>query len=320
MTMPPAVHPGDAAAPAGPRSVAVVNSSSSLVVCVVVTRRRLQSLRECLRAIAGQSHRPDHVVVVDNGPDLAVRLALEECGLEHTYLPSRTNLGGAGGFALGILTARSLGADWVWLADDDGRPGGDRTLATLLRCAEDKSLDAVAPLVLDLDDPDRLAFPLRRGMAWARTRSDLGTIRFLPGVAQLFNGTLLSARALDTVGVPDPRLFVRGDEVEVHRRMVRSGLRFGTCTLASYRHPSGARDYRPILGGRVPVYVPAERGRAAIAYRNQGYLTSQPGLRWRRWPDEARYAWYYLAQQRDLTGWRGWLEHSSRGRREEFSA
>ncbi len=297
-----------------------MNSSQSLVVCVIVTHQRPESLRDCLRAIAGQSRPLDHVVVVDNSPDEAARQALEECGLPHTYLPSRTNLGGAGGFALGILTARSLGADWVWLADDDGRPGGERTLATLLRCAEDKTLDAVAPLVLDLDDLDRLAFPLRQGMGWARSRSDLGAVRFVWGVAQLFNGTLLSSRALDTVGVPDPRLFVRGDEVEVHRRMVRSGLRFGTCTLASYRHPSGTRDYRPILGGRVPVYVPVERARAAIAYRNQGYLTSQPGLRWRRWPDEARYAWYYLAQQRDLAGWRGWLEQSSRGRREQFSA
>ena len=320
MTTTPGVHPGDPGPPARPSTVGEVSSSASLVVCVVVTHQRPESLRRCLRAVAGQSRPPDHVVVVDNGQDAAARRALAECGLPHTYLPSRTNLGGAGGFALGILTARSLGADWVWLADDDGRPGGDRTLATLLRCAEDKSLDAVAPLVLDLDNPDRLAFPLRQGLAWVRTRADLGAVRFVPGVAQLFNGTLLSARALDTVGVPDPRLFVRGDEVEVHRWMVRSGLRFGTCTLATYRHPSGARDYRPILGGRVPVYVPAERGRAATAYRNQGYLTSQPGLRWRRWPDEARYAWYYLAQQRDLTGWRGWREQSSRGRREQFSA
>ena len=297
-----------------------MSTPAPLVVCVVVTHRRPESLRRCLTAVASQSRRPDQLVIVDNAPDGDTGLALEECGLPHTYLPSRTNLGGAGGFALGILTARSLGADWVWLADDDGRPGSDRTLATLLRCADDKALDVVAPLVLDLDDPERLAFPMRRGLAWARTRADLGGTRFVPGLAQLFNGTLFSSRALDAVGVPDPRLFVRGDEVEVHRRMVRAGLRFGTCALASYRHPSGARDYRPILGGRVPVYVPAERAKAAIAYRNQGYLTSQPGMRWRRWPDEARYAWYYLAQQRDLTGWRGWLAQSAEGRREQFSA
>jgi len=320
MATPPPVHLRAAAPSVGARSVAVVNTTTSLVVCVVVTHHRPESLSRCLAAVAGQSRQPDHVVLVDNGPDDASRKALAECGIPSSYLGSRTNLGGAGGFALGILTARALGADWVWLADDDGRPGADRTLATLLRCADDKGLDAVAPLVLDLDDAERLAFPLRRGLTWARTRSELGGIRFVPGVVQLFNGTLISSRALDAVGVPDPRLFVRGDEVEFHRRLVRSGIRFGTCTLASYRHPSGASDFRPILGGRVPVYVPSDRGRAAIAYRNQGYLTSQPGLRWRRWPDEARYAWYYLAQQRDLTGWREWQSLSGEGRREQFTA
>ncbi len=75
----------------------------------------------------------------------------------------------------------------------------------------------------------------------------------------------------------------------------------------------------PILGGRVPVYVPGDRARAAIAFRNQAYLTSQPGMRWRRWPDEARYAWYYLAQQRDLSGCRRWQGHTAEGRREQFS-
>lgn len=289
-------------------------------MCVVVTHQRAELLARCLAAVAGQSRRPDHVVVVDNGPDDSTSDALEAADLPHTYLPSSTNLGGAAGFAYGILTARALGADWVWLADDDGRPGSERTLATLLRCAQDKALDAVSPLVVDDADPQRLAFPLRQGLSWARTRGDLGARRFLPGVAQLFNGALLSARALDAVGVPDARLFVRGDEVEVHRRLVRSGLRFGTCVLATYRHPSGTADFVPILGGRVPVYVPCDRARAAIAFRNQGYLTSKPGMRWRRWPDEARYAWYYLAQQRDLSGWRQWQDRTAEGRREQFTA
>lgn len=290
------------------------------VVCVVVTRDRPETLAHWLTALADQARRPDHLVLVDNGPDGRTRELLAASPIPHTYLPSDTNLGGAGGFAYGILTARALGADWVWLADDDGRPGSDRTLATLLRCAEDKALDAVSPLVLDLADPERLAFPLRRGLTWARTRADLEGLRFIPRVAQLFNGALFSARALDTVGVPDPRLFIRGDEVEVHRRMVRSGLRFGTCVLASYRHPSGAADFVPILTGRVPVYAPIDRARADTAFRNQGYLTSQPGMRWRRWPDEARYAWYYLATQRDVTGYRHWQSRTAEGRREQFTA
>ncbi len=289
-------------------------------MCVVVTHRRPESLARCLAALAAQSRRPDHLVVVDNAADDRTREALEAVDLPHTYLPSHTNLGGAAGFAYGILTARALGADWVWLADDDGRPGNDQTLATLLRCAQDRTMDVVSPLVVDDTDPERLAFPLRQGLSWARTRYDLAGRRFVPGVAQLFNGALFSSRALDAVGVPDARLFIRGDEVEVHRRLVRSGLRFGTCVLATYRHPSGDSDFRPILGGRLPVYVPVDRARAAVAFRNQGYLTSQPGMRWRRWPDEARYAWYYLAVQRDPKGWRTWQSRTAEGRREQFSA
>ena len=84
-----------------------------------------------------------------------------------TYLGSRRNLGGAGGFALGMLHALALGADWVWLADDDGRPQDRDVLATLLACADKHGLAEVSPMVCDLDDPDRLAFPLapRAGVA-----------------------------------------------------------------------------------------------------------------------------------------------------------
>ncbi|WP_392545317.1 hypothetical protein [Oryzobacter sp. 24SJ04S-52] len=41
-------------------------------------------------------------------------------------------------------------------------------------------------------------------------------------------------------------------------------------------------------------------------------------MRWRRWPDETRYAWYFLVQHRDVDGWRQWLARSGEGRRERF--
>ena len=111
-------------------------------------------------------------------------------------LPSETNLGGAGGYAYGVLTARALGADWVWLADDDGRPGSSWTLGRLLVCAADHDLDVVSPLVVDQEDPERLAFPLRRGLRWVRQRGELGADVLVPNVANLFNGALFSAGPL----------------------------------------------------------------------------------------------------------------------------
>src|SRR5699024_5024867 len=125
------------------------------------------------------------------------------------YLPSRTNLGGGGGFALGFLAALALGADAIWCADDDGRFADENVLATLLDVAEREQLAQVSPLVTNINNPDRLAFPLRQGLTWRRRVSELEG-DFLPGIASLFNGALISARAMEIIGVPDYRLFIRG--------------------------------------------------------------------------------------------------------------
>ena len=215
-----------------------------------------------------------------------------------------------------MFTARALGADWVWLADDDGRPGTDQTLATLLMCAG-PDLDVVSPLVVDDTDPERLAFPLRQGLSWASNGTTSPVAASSRRRAAVQRRAVL-VPALDAVGVPDARLFIRGDEVEIHRRLVRSGLRFGTCV----RRPTATRRATRTSGRssgagcRSTSRGPRPR---AVAFRNQGYLTSQPGMRWRRWPDEARYAWYYLVQ-RDPKGWRTWQSRTAEGRREQFSA
>jgi rhamnopyranosyl-N-acetylglucosaminyl-diphospho-decaprenol beta-1,3/1,4-galactofuranosyltransferase len=294
-------------------------SASQTVIAVIVTRDRTELLTQSLAAVAAQSRRPDHVVVVDNGSDDAVRAAVEASGLPATYLPSRRNLGGAGGFALGMLHALALGADWVWCADDDGRPADDEVLATLLDAAERHGLAEVSPLVTDMADPDRLAFPLRRGLRWRRRRSDFAGVDVLPRYASLFNGALFRAEALDVVGVPDYRLFFRGDETEIHRRLVRSGLPFGTCVDAAYLHPEGTSEFQPILGGRLSAQYPANDVKRFFTYRNRGYLMAQPGMRWLLPLEWIRFSYFFLVHRRDGAGWREWVRLTSAGRRERFT-
>ena len=293
--------------------------SEPRIVAVVVTHKRRELLAESLKVVAGQSRPIDHLVVVDNANESDVRTLVESQPGEVTYLGSQHNLGGAGGFALGMLYALSLGADWVWLADDDGRPEGPDVLATLLTCADKHGLAEVSPVVCDIDEPDRLAFPLRRGVVWRRLRSELGDEDFLPGIASLFNGALISVTAIDAVGVPDLRLFVRGDEVEIHRRLVRSGLPFGTCLQTAYLHPNGADEFKPILGGRMHTQYPDDANKRYFTYRNRGYLMSQPGMR-KLLPQEwLRFGWYFLVTTRDPAGLREWLRLRKLGRQEKFS-
>ncbi len=286
---------------------------------MVVTRARPELLAKSLEVVAGQSRPIDHLVVVDNGPDDAVRRLVDAVDVPSTYLASQRNLGGAGGFALGMLHALSLGADWLWLADDDGRPDGPEVLRTLLDCARAHSLEAVSPVVCSIDDPDVLAFPVRQGTTWHRRRSALGGADLLPGYASLFNGALFSAACVDAVGVPDHRLFFRGDEVDVHRRLVRSGLAFGTCLRTAYLHPNGSDEFRPILGGRMHAQYPDDATKRFFTYRNRGYLMAQPGLR-RLLPQEwLRFGWYFLITTRDPRGLREWFRLRTLGRKERFA-
>ncbi|GAA1470836.1 glycosyltransferase family 2 protein [Corynebacterium felinum] len=299
-------------------------SLTDKVAAVIVTHKRVELLRTSLQVVAAQSSPVDWIIVVDNGCDDPVRDLVEEiAGDKGVHLPSATNLGGAGGFAYGFLTALALGADAVWCADDDGHPEGGQVLEVLQKCAVAHGLDQVSPVVCNVAEPDRLAFPLRRGVEWRRFRSELidpdrPEDDLLEGIASLFNGALISARAMEVIGVPDLRLFIRGDEVEYHRRLVRSGLRFGTCLRAAYLHPDGSDEFKPILGGRMHTQYPDNATKRFFTYRNRGFLMNQPGMRKLLPQEYARFAWFFLVQQKDVKGFCEWLRLHQLGRKERF--
>jgi rhamnopyranosyl-N-acetylglucosaminyl-diphospho-decaprenol beta-1,3/1,4-galactofuranosyltransferase len=295
----------------------MTDDTPGTVVAVVVTRHRRELLADSLKMIGAQSRPPDHVIVVDNGPDQPAADVVAACPVPTTYLPSLHNLGGAGGFALGMLHALAMGAEWVWLADDDGRPADESVLATLLAQAQRRGLAEVSPMVTNINAPERLAFPLRRGLTWKRQTAELGT-DFLPGIASLFNGALFRASTLDVIGVPDYRLFVRGDEVEMHRRLVRSGLPFGTSLRASYLHPDGSDEFKPMLGGRFHAQDPGDATKRYYTYRNRGYLLSQPGMRRIGALEVLRFGLYFLGVRRDPKAFVEWLRLVRQGQRELF--
>lgn len=346
-------------------------AATATTAAIVVTHNRIEDLRQSLPIVAGQTHMPKWIIIVDNGNDPKVKELADAVAARQSsasgsapeihYIGSKTNLGGAGGFALGMLTALSLGAEWIWCADDDGRPEDSYVLQALHSCARRHQLDAVSPVVCDIKAPNKLAFPLRRGLVWRRQReelfesginpklpavhdaegtkwftnfadqkaatglelpSDLETIDgnhdLLPGIASLFNGALFSARSLEQLGVPDYRLFIRGDEVEFHRRLARSGLRFGTCLTTAYLHPSGSGEFVPILGGKMHTQYPTDDFKRYFTYRNRGYLMSQPGMR-KLMPQEfLRFGWFFLVQRRDVRGFYRWFKLLKQGRAENF--
>ena len=128
-------------------------SPAGETAAVIVTHQRVELLRASLEQVVNQTHPVQWVIVVDNGAEDQVRDLLEElAGDRAVYLPSRTNLGGAGGFAYGFLHALALGADAIWCADDDGRPADEHVLGELYRVAEAHALHEVSPIVANIND------------------------------------------------------------------------------------------------------------------------------------------------------------------------
>jgi rhamnopyranosyl-N-acetylglucosaminyl-diphospho-decaprenol beta-1,3/1,4-galactofuranosyltransferase len=123
---------------------------------------------------------------------------------------------------------------------------------------------------------------------------------------------------LDVIGVPDLRLFIRGDEVEMHRRLVRSGLPFGTSLGAVYLHPPADGDDKPMLRGRLHARDPDDPVKRYYTFRNRGFLTAQPGMRRVGLAELPRFAWYFLVTKRRPREFARWLRLVRQGRLERF--
>ncbi|WP_255447051.1 glycosyltransferase family 2 protein [Schumannella soli] len=94
---------------------------------MVVTFNRRAKLETVLDSLAAQSTPPEWIVVVDNastdGTGEYLAGEKDRRGLELVSLD--TNTGGAGGFSTGMKHAYDLGAEFVWIMDDDCYPGPD---------------------------------------------------------------------------------------------------------------------------------------------------------------------------------------------------
>ncbi|WP_449277091.1 glycosyltransferase family 2 protein [Leucobacter sp. GX24907] len=94
------------------------------VAAVIVTFNRLEKLKRVIASVESQTLQPSSMVIVDNASTDGTREFLaeltSEIPLEIVALP--TNTGGAGGFSAGMRRAYEIGADHVWIMDDDGYP------------------------------------------------------------------------------------------------------------------------------------------------------------------------------------------------------
>jgi rhamnopyranosyl-N-acetylglucosaminyl-diphospho-decaprenol beta-1,3/1,4-galactofuranosyltransferase len=205
------------------------------VAVVVVTYNRADLLAGMLDGLAAQTHRPDAVYVVDNASSDHTREVLErhhggDLPLRVTHSPD--NLGGAGGFHLGVRLAHAGGFDRIWLMDDDVVPAPDclavlmaRPEGCLMAVREDTAGRLVEKAALRFDLTNPLAIKPKTAMV----ESTYGGRDAMPERVELenvaFEGFMVHREVIDEIGLPDPTYFIFYDDVDLALRARRAGHR-----------------------------------------------------------------------------------------------
>ncbi len=207
-------------------------STDESVAVVIVTYNRADLLTRMLDGLAAQTRRPDAVYVVDNASTDHTREALQRDDLPLRVTHSEDNLGGAGGFHLGVKKAYDAGYDRIWLMDDDVVPAPE-CLEVLL--AEDEA--CLAAVRTDtaghLVEKAALEFDLRNPLAVRPKRASVDSTYAdrseMPERVELanvsFEGFMFHRAVIDAIGLPDASYFIFYDDVDFALRARRAGFR-----------------------------------------------------------------------------------------------
>jgi len=211
-------------------------SLNESVAVVIVTFNRADLLTRMLDGLAAQTRVPDAVFVVDNASTDHTREILtarrEHPGLPLQVTHTEENLGGAGGFRLGVRLAHAAGHDRIWLVDDDVVPAPD-CLEVLL--AEDEPCLAAIreDLAGRLVEKAAIEFDLSNPLAIRPKRTSVDETyvdrKDLPDRVELenvsFEGFMFRREVVDTIGLPDASYFIFYDDVDFAVRARRAGYR-----------------------------------------------------------------------------------------------
>lgn len=227
---------------------AAVTTPGKKVLAVVVTHNRLELLKRCLNRVNQQTRNPDGVLVINNASTDGTEEYLRGCGIECVTQP---NGGSAVGWHRGVRACLEGGYDFVWMMDDDGYPDA-RSLELLVEAFDDGHA-CVSSAVVKEHAPEELVFGLpkvnARGfpalISLPRKYHSLHKLsRKASGLvypfAHLFNGALISAKALRQVGDIDLSYVLYGEELDYLWRLKKVGA-VSTHTGALHYHPDVTR-------------------------------------------------------------------------------
>ncbi|HSX66298.1 glycosyltransferase family 2 protein [Nocardioides sp.] len=202
------------------------------VAVVVVTYNRSAMLTGMLDGLAAQTRPADAIFVIDNASTDDTRAVLDaRTDLPMTVTTTGANLGGAGGFHLGMLQAYDAGHDRILLMDDDVVPAPDFLEVMVAHrgpCQMAVREDLQGRLVeksavrFDLDNPLAIKPKTASVDSTYATRAEMPAEVEVENVA--FEGFMVRRDVIAAIGLPDPSFFIFYDDVDFAVRARKAGF------------------------------------------------------------------------------------------------
>jgi len=200
------------------------------VIISTVTYNSSHFLKRLVEAVSLQTFPVLRMIIVDNASTNEHKKVIDELALNYSFVEvvtAQDNLGGAGGFEMGMkyILDKEYEYDWIWIMDDDAFPRPD-CLEKLLAHRNLENIGALVPMIYGVE-LQKFQFAhhkkeskyLDKDVAIGRSLDEFSDITEVETNA--FVGPLVSREAILTVGIPNGSLFIYGDDTEYMYRVSR---------------------------------------------------------------------------------------------------
>lgn len=184
---------------------------------VVMTFDRPLLLKENIQLLLEQTYPPDLILVIDNGCLTDTRQVVQSFAHDDvSYHAMGDNLGPAGAGAYGLKQLIEYGCSWIYWGGDDNPPQVPDALERLLKLTNQEDVGAVGAVGTLWD--------------WKKGKMERLPDQALQGIISVDtigsgHQLILRKEAIQTVGLPDTRLFFGLEEIEYCLRIRNAGYR-----------------------------------------------------------------------------------------------
>lgn len=190
---------------------------------VIVTYNRLELLKKCIYYATNQTYQAENIIIINNcSTDGTIDYLKTVKDEKISIYNLNENLGGAGGFSVGVEEAVKLDNDWIVLIDDDAILDKNFLEYTAEGIRENKDILACSGTVKvnnEIDTSHRV-----RIKNWTLYKEELVKVdeykkeNFLCDTAS-FCGLVINKELVKKIGIPQKEFFIWFDDTEYSLRM-----------------------------------------------------------------------------------------------------